>query len=882
MKKCTLLITALLCGLSWLSAAGISVSGVVIIGQEELPAPDYPVEILLESQPGVAVSAFTDAQGRFSAMLEHDFSQLPEVNLMVQAFDFCTGETLTESFELANGNNSVDNLIFKVCAGINPPPPPEGCQAFFFYEQTSADPYLVQFFDLSANSDETDSWAWDFGDGQSSTAPEPVHEYAEAGLYEVTLTTTSDTCSSTFALTVEVGDNLPCVCTQEYAPVCVAVPSGETVVFPNACYAFCEGFGPEDFVNCSDNGYDFCQANFLYAPASDSLSLTFSDASTAFGDSITTYLWKLDGQEFNGPSFTYTFPESGVFSVTLSITTEGGCTSTFTSEVRVGNTGSDCICPEVFDPVCVATSAGGFITLPNACIALCLGYDESMFTNCGNGPCICPDYFNPVCVVENGDTLAFDNPCFAECEGYGPEDYFSCDDPDECICPEYVDPVCVVENGDTISFVNPCYAECEGYTTEDYFDCGQLPDPCNCYQIYDPVCVLSPDGELITFSNNCYAECAGYGPQEYFPCNGGGNGFCQAEFEAVPEAPEDGIVRFLDHSFSDDGEIIAWKWDFGDGSSSQAQNPVHDYNASGMVQVTLTIETSEGCTSTVSRSVLIGEDDVSDGPDCQAMFRFEQSPDEPLSFEFSNLSLGNPEEYFWSFGDGNSSTAANPQHSYAQPGLYLVSLTISEDDCSSTIIMLLFTNQDVIYEDECQALFVPVRQDSLTYTFLNFSYDPSGEFLWEFGDGSSSNKLLPTHTYATGGAYEVRLTATSSDGCTSTFEAVVNVSANNFTGQPNYTIINSTDEANEEGAVPIKAFPNPTEDELQIQFNLQTGGRYELRLLQASGQLVRQQMMQLPAGKQQEQIQLSQLPSGVYYLQLRGGERIQTVKVVKQ
>lgn len=46
----------------------------------------------------------------------------------------------------------------------------------------------------------------------------------------------------------------PCICTEEYAPVCVATPTGEIIQFPNSCHAECAGFTSADFVDCDSSG----------------------------------------------------------------------------------------------------------------------------------------------------------------------------------------------------------------------------------------------------------------------------------------------------------------------------------------------------------------------------------------------------------------------------------------------------------------------------------------------------------------------------------------------------------------------------------------------------------------------------------------------------
>jgi PKD repeat protein len=67
-------------------------------------------------------------------------------------------------------------------------------------------------------------------------------------------------------------------------------------------------------------------------------------------------------------------------------------------------------------------------------------------------------------------------------------------------------------------------------------------------------------------------------------------------------------VEFGDRSFDDDGRIVAWRWDFGDGTGSADQNPVHAYAAPGSYQVTLTVTDDFGQTATATQTVLIEAD----------------------------------------------------------------------------------------------------------------------------------------------------------------------------------------------------------------------------------------------------------------------------------
>jgi serine protease len=66
-------------------------------------------------------------------------------------------------------------------------------------------------------------------------------------------------------------------------------------------------------------------------------------------------------------------------------------------------------------------------------------------------------------------------------------------------------------------------------------------------------------------------------------------------------------VTFTDQSYDPDGSIVSWDWDFGDGSSSAAQNPVHTYAASGTYAVTLTVTDNETATGNVTKNVTVSD-----------------------------------------------------------------------------------------------------------------------------------------------------------------------------------------------------------------------------------------------------------------------------------
>jgi len=141
----------------------------------------------------------------------------------------------------------------------------------------------------------------------------------------------------------------------------------------------------------------------------------------------------------------------------------------------------------------------------------------------------------------------------------------------------------------------------------------------------------------------------------------------------------------------------------------------------------------------------------------------------PLSVSFSSAGSSDPEganlTYNWSFGDGATSTAANPSHSYASDGTFTVRLTVSDGTNSATApdIVIAVGNQAPTATAGANTLSGP---PPLAVTFSSAgSSDPEGATLtysWNFGDGGTSTLANPSHTYSTLGTYPVTLTV--SDG----------------------------------------------------------------------------------------------------------------------
>ena len=208
-------------------------------------------------------------------------------------------------------------------------------------------------------------------------------------------------------------------------------------------------------------------------------------------------------------------------------------------------------------------------------------------------------------------------------------------------------------------------------------------------------------------------------------------------------------VGFTDGST---GAVNAWAWDFGDGGTASVQHPAHEYTVPGVYDVTLIASGAGGAdTLTVVAYVTVG------GGPTAAFSASDSSGTAPLVVAFSDLS-SDADSWEWDFGDGNSSTLQNPEHTYSSDGIFTVRL-IAANACGTDTL----TAVDVITVDPVPAPVAAFAADPaagcapLAVTFADQSAGGVSEWYWDFGDGGSSVDQSPVHLYADPGSYDVRL-----------------------------------------------------------------------------------------------------------------------------
>ncbi len=155
-----------------------------------------------------------------------------------------------------------------------------------------------------------------------------------------------------------------------------------------------------------------------------------------------------------------------------------------------------------------------------------------------------------------------------------------------------------------------------------------------------------------------------------------------ARFTYSPPTPKVGeSVTFDASSSSDDGEIVEYRWNFGDGTFGRGKIVSHVYYQVGTYTVRLTVYDDEGLAGQATQAIV-----VSAAPNQPPVARFTYSPENPtagLPITFDASSSADPDgtivSYAWDFGNGQQGSGAVVRHTYYQPGRYTVRLAVTDD-----------------------------------------------------------------------------------------------------------------------------------------------------------------------------------------------------------
>ena len=734
--------------------------------------------------PEPTIASFTSdvTEGPYDLLVQ--FTDTTSGSVEGWLWDFGDGSTSTDqnpshiytdsgSFTVsltATGALESDTTVCQDCILVTSPAP----IANFEPDTTSGTYDLpVNFVDLSTGP--IDSWLWDFGDGNTSSLQNPAHVYGSEGIYSVSLlvegpggsdTMTCDSCITVSAPppvanfdaspTTGVRDLLVQFTDSSTGPVSSWLwnfgdGSTSDLQNPEHLYTAAGSFevtlevtgpGGSDTMICSSCITVEEQApSAAFTPSTTSgvrdLEVTFQDDSVGV---ITEWSWDFgDGNTSLDQSPTHTYTEAGLYTVSLTVTGPGG------QDIE---TCASCI--EVLHPAPVADfsfdPASGTYDL------------EVQFTDSSTGPITSWSWD-----FGDGSSSTEQNPLhvYSEAgsysvtltvEGPGGSDLITCNG---CIDVSHPAPTAGFTSSGTqgdydllVEFTNTSTGPISEYLW-DFGDGSTSSEP-------SPTHVYTTAG-----SYDVSLTVSGPGGTDTVVCQS-----CIVVTHPVPVSDFEVSLTRGDYpltiQFSDlsTGPINIWAWDFGDGSTSNLQNPEHVYTEAGSYNVTLTVigpggTDSSSCASciTVTSPAPVASFDVS-----------QTSGDYDLPVTFTSTSTGPVDSYLWDFGDGSSSTEANPTHTYTEAGLYSVLLTVTGPGGANSALC-----------NSCINVTHPVPQASfststsggeydLPVTFTSTSTGTIDALTWNFGDGSTSSESNPTHTYTEAGTYTVTLTASGPGG----------------------------------------------------------------------------------------------------------------------
>jgi gliding motility-associated-like protein len=215
-------------------------------------------------------------------------------------------------------------------------------------------------------------------------------------------------------------------------------------------------------------------------------------------------------------------------------------------------------------------------------------------------------------------------------------------------------------------------------------------------------------------------------------------------------------------------------WDFGDNTPrvpAGIGTINHTYAATGTYKTKLILVDTNYCNAPDSL-----EQELRVSPLVKARFETPQNGCAPYEAAFKNTSDGG-QTFLWDFGDGTTSTDANPApKTYSTPGTYIVTLTASDPfTCNKTDVASI----TIVLKGKPTASFTysPLTpQENFPYTFTNTSSADAVSFKWLFGDGDSlltNNRAPFDHQYNSNGKFTVLLIAYNNIGCSDTVPAEV-------------------------------------------------------------------------------------------------------------
>jgi PKD repeat protein len=327
-------------------------------------------------------------------------------------------------------------------------------------------------------------------------------------------------------------------------------------------------------------------------------------------------------------------------------------------------------------------------------------------------------------------------------------------------------------------------------------------------------------------------------------------------FDLVIKPKDQTTNSFLFYALSK-SEIKTLKWNFGDGKTSDAQNPSNTYDKAGVYEVTCAITTASGCTATKTVRLTVQAPALPVCPGAINLLLYDPSGSTTVCSGKAVVTLmdGNAKpyenvKYSWSTGaTGNTVENLCPNKQY-------VVKAVVENVCQKGTSFSFLTSP---------AMKVDAANGK--YAFNVVTPEEGIIYRWEFGDGKVAYGSSVENTFDKEGNYDVKLTAISGDYFAENSQKVA-------------VILESTS-LDDMSAGEIQIYPNPVRDRVWIDFNKPVTGQTDIEVIDMKGQKALSRNVSLN-GQQFVEIDTQQLTEGISFLRINNnGKTFTGLKFIK-
>ena len=744
---------------------------------DTLPIVDFTVDTTVLCGSGTV--NFTDLSTSPQPIISWawDFGDGGTSTLQNPAYTYTTPGTYAVKLVVTHEYGCADSLIRPAYIIVDPPP----VAGFATSDTISCPPVNIAFTDTSTSTFSIVTWEWDFDDGSTSGLPSPNHIYNTTGLYMVELIVTDllgckDTANQNIQILPKpVADFTPVdtqACSYDAIPVrdlSTGTPvfwtwilgDGDTsfVQHPNHLYPdtglYTVSLEIENAVGCRDtmtrvNTIDLIRpfADFTIDTSifCRPFPVTFTDISLSdspvvgwewvFGDGDTSLV---------GPVETHTYADTGAFNVMLVVTDGIGCIDTLIQNGLIDVPEPDGTFSFVPDTGCVEQNVD-FTAITSDAVVWTWDFGDGtpvvsddtlvshIYTFSGNfvPTLLLEDTLGCQLLLTSPDTIVVDSLPTADFTvdttvicGPGTVNFT-----DLSTSPRVItDWLWTFGDGTTSTLQNPSHAyAAPGVYTVKLLVTHEL----GCQDSLTRTSYIIVDGPLI----------AGFDASDTIVCPPVNILFTDTSTFAFP--------------------IFTWEWSFGDGSTSSATNPTHNYGVAGLYNVEMIITDALGCKDTADRFVTILPKPVADfGPADTVACSYD-------SIAFTDLSTGGPALWTWTFGDGDTSFVQNPIHYFPDTGSYTIMLEIENAvGCRDTMVRPNSIRLLRPYADFTVDTAIGCRPFNVLFSDASFGDTTLVNWEWDFGDGATGTSATPTipYTYTDTGFFSVEMVVTDALGC---------------------------------------------------------------------------------------------------------------------